>query len=62
MLPFHELLIHLLHSVPDAAQATPSITLDRIRFGDGPVTKEAWLLTRHRELAALTQIKSDAVR
>ncbi len=34
----------------------------RIRFGAGPVTKEAWLPTLHRELAVMTQTKSDAIR
>jgi putative heme iron utilization protein len=34
----------------------------RIRFGAGPVTKEAWLPSLRRELAALSQVKPDAVR
>ncbi len=34
----------------------------RIRFAAGPVSKEAWLLTLHRELATMTQEKPDAAR
>jgi hypothetical protein len=34
----------------------------RIRFSAGPVTKEAWLPTLQRELAAMTLAQPDATR
>lgn len=73
MLSRLELLIDLLHSVANAALATHSTMLDgypfasqgqpvRIRFSAGPVTRDAWLPTYQRELAAMVVEQGDAAR